>query len=162
MMKIKLTAVDVFLICITLIVVFFLGYRIARNNTEIAESKQQYTVAEVTIRAEVRKEYYNNISVGDTLIDSESGLFIGHVSKIEYTDHIIHHSTTGSDMEHPEILLVDITFTTSMNNGSYSVFPVSRIVIGQEYALSSPNLFFKGTCMSVEETEEEFGGIQPR
>ena len=161
-MKIKLTVVDIFIICITLVVVLFAAYRIAERNSPVASNRQPRTIADVTIQAEIRKEYGNNISVGDTLVDSASGLIIGHISKIEYSDYIVHHKSSETDVSHPEIISANITFSTDVNNGSYSVFPLSRIVIGQEYSLVAPDLFFHGTCMSVVEHEEEFGMRQPR
>ena len=152
-MKLKFTFFDLLVI---IPILLFCVYIFVNNPNGTVETRglggERDVFLNITLESVISDEVTGDFSVGDPVVEVESGRIIGHITDIKYSDFIIYHSSLKENALYPDKKKAFITVGVEahQNNGIFTVENTS-LAIGADYKLLAPNMAFDGVCVSMNE-----------
>ncbi len=137
---------------------YFLFFR--RNSDKLSAASKPLGKIEYVLQVSaLPAEYSDNIKVGESVIDSESGDVIGRVGAVDFESyvHVGYDKTTGEQRLTPSAELVNLYITVESDSAfvrdNLCYVEDTSIYIEKKLSLMMPDLFCTASCISLDVTE---------
>lgn len=112
------------------------------------------------VSEDINETLSGNIRRGNTVIDAESGTFVGYIEKLEREQYLSSSEYFSDETPVPERAYLKMELRCeAVRYGDYYVIGNEKIIIGETYGLCVPGLYFNAECISVSE-ETQTGGFR--
>lgn len=146
----RFNAVDFLACTMVLLVIVLLGIHLYNHEFISDLGSPTQKDIEIIIESEnIDEQFLVNIKTGDKVIEASSGYIFGSVKSIS-----THDSTEILDYSESKIIpnekkLRVLISCSAEFDGNYYFINNQKIIVGEDYNLVVPNLYFSGKCISI-------------
>ncbi len=149
----KLNAVDIIIIVVFVLVVLIFGRYISKNSFDIYAASGSPVVLDISVATgSINESFIGNVKLHDAVADTENGKLLGHIEAIEVSDVYDASEHFSEQRLVPENKTMKIVIRCeAMKYEDYYVIGDKKVIIGDTYRLTSPELYFEAECSTVSE-----------